>query len=765
MGILTCKRIGRRQLASVPLRPGRLGLLLFLCLIVSLTPASGADAGPKRVLILYSDGRNFAPWAVIASAFQTELAEHSGLPIEFCEVSLPGPVFERGEADEPTVKYLQTLFGGRKPDLIVPFGGSAVRFALRLRQIFPSTPLLLASVQERYLKTVTLDANTATVAARLDFPGQIEHIRRILPSTTNIVVVLGSSKLEVFVKQELQREFAIFTNRLGLTWLDQYTLAQMQKEVGHLPPHTVIYCIALLADGAGVPYEYDKVIKALRATANAPMESMCESALGLGIVGGPLTDSVAEGQKSARVAVRILNGERAGDIHVPAPTVSTPIYDWRELQRWNISESRLPPGSVIKFREPTIWARYGNWMIGGVAALVIQGVLIGALVANLAKRRKAERSLRQSEEHVRESEGKFLVMANSTPVMMWVSGLDKGCTFCNQAWLEFTGRPLKEQLGSGWAESVHPQDRAGCRELCKEAFDARQPFTMEYRVRRHDGQYRWISDHGVPRYDSEQNFLGFIGSCVDVTEKKEAEGKAQRSQEELEHVSRVSILGELAGSLAHELSQPLTAVVTSAEAAQRMMDGNHRNDEELRDTLMDVVVEGRRAGGIIAGMRAMLNKAPGQMEAQDLNVAVREVLEMMHGDLVNRRVTPVLRLGSRLPPVMAQGVQLRQVLLNLVMNACDAMSDLTAGQRQLTIETRRSNGHEVEILVADNGPGFSQEILQHLFEPFHTTKPKGLGLGLAICRSIIEAHGGQLVASNKNGSGATLTLTLPAESE
>jgi PAS domain S-box-containing protein len=404
-------------------------------------------------------------------------------------------------------------------------------------------------------------------------------------------------------------------------------------------------------------------------------------------------------------------------------------------------------------------------MIGGVAALVIQGVLIGALVANLAKRRKAERSLRQSEEHVRESEGKFLVMANSTPVMMWVSGLDKGCTFCNQAWLEFTGRPLKEQLGSGWAESVHPQDRAGCRELCKEAFDARQPFTMEYRVRRHDGQYRWISDHGVPRYDSEQNFLGFIGSCVDVTEKKEAEGKAQRSQEELEHVSRVSILGELAGSLAHELSQPLTAVVTSAEAAQRMMDGNHRNDEELRDTLMDVVVEGRRAGGIIAGMRAMLNKAPGQMEAQDLNVAVREVLEMMHGDLVNRRVTPVLRLGSRLPPVMAQGVQLRQVLLNLVMNACDAMSDLTAGQRQLTIETRRSNGHEVEILVADNGPGFSQEILQHLFEPFHTTKPKGLGLGLAICRSIIEAHGGQLVASNKNGSGATLTLTLPAESE
>jgi C4-dicarboxylate-specific signal transduction histidine kinase len=229
----------------------------------------------------------------------------------------------------------------------------------------------------------------------------------------------------------------------------------------------------------------------------------------------------------------------------------------------------------------------------------------------------------------------------------------------------------------------------------------------------------------------------------------------------LAHVSRVSILGELAGSLAHELSQPLTAVVSSAEAAQRMMNGDRRNDEELRDTLKDVVEEGRRAGGIIAGMRAMLNKAPGQMEAQHLNVAVKEVLEMVHSDLVNKRVTKVLRLDPQLPPVMAHGVQLRQVLLNLVMNACDAMSDVTVGQRQLTIESRRITTHEVEVLVADNGPGFPEEILQHLFEPFHTTKAEGLGLGLAICRSIIAAHGGRLVAGNENGRGATVRLTLP----
>jgi PAS domain S-box-containing protein len=366
-----------------------------------------------------------------------------------------------------------------------------------------------------------------------------------------------------------------------------------------------------------------------------------------------------------------------------------------------------------------------------------------------------------AEERARESEGRFLVMANSTPVIMWASGLDKSCTFCNKAWLDFTGRPLGEQLGYGWAESIHPEDRAGCIKTCSEAFDARQPFTQEYRVRRYDGQYRWVSDHGVPRYDEQQNFLGFMGSCVDVTERKEAETEAQRSREELAHVSRISTLGELAGSLAHELSQPLTAVVSSAEAAQRMMNGDARSDVELRDTLKDVVEEGQRAGEIIAGMRAMLNKAPGQMEAQDVNVAVRAVLEMVHSDLVNRRVTTVLRLDPLLPHVTAHGVQLRQVLLNLVMNACDAMSDVTAEQRQLTIESRCITTEELEILVADNGPGFSKEILQHLFEPFHTTKPKGLGLGLAICRSIIAAHGGRLAAGNENGRGATARLTLP----
>jgi len=267
----------------------------------------------------------------------------------------------------------------------------------------------------------------------------------------------------------------------------------------------------------------------------------------------------------------------------------------------------------------------------------------------------------------------------------------------------------------------------------------------------------------VPRYDAQQNFLGFIGSCVDVTERKEAEAELQRSREELAHVSRVSTLGELTASLAHELNQPLTAILSNAAAAQFLINGGRMNDEDVHDALTEITEEGQRAGEIIAGMRAMLRKESGQMVTQDVNVAVRDVIEMVNSDLVRRRVTPVLRLEPLLPQVKADSVQLRQVLLNLVMNACDAMSEVTVEQRQLMMETRRSTAQEVEVVVADNGPGFSKDILQHLFQPFQTTKPKGLGMGLAICRSIIKAHGGRLVAANENGRGATLRLTLPTE--
>jgi PAS domain S-box-containing protein len=580
--------------------------------------------------------------------------------------------------------------------------------------------------------------------------------------------------------------------------------------------------------------------------ANAPVNAIYEEQLGLGIVGGRLYRAEIEGTEAARVAIQILHGEPATNF---APQFIRPIgaqYDGRELQRWNISENRLPRGSVVKFRESTSWKRHGGWVIAGVSVFVLQGLLIGNLVANLARRRKAERSLRESEERMklaadagnlrlwewetatdrawvggplvdqigprntgpihftdlfqsvhpddrsgvdlalekclkgdgqfenvhrrilpdgkviwiavrgrvefdhahkplgmrgismditsrkeaeeraRESEGRFLVMANSTPVIMWASGLDKSCTFCNQAWLDFTGRPLEGQLGTGWAECLHPEDRAGCVKLIGEAFDARQPFTMEYRVRRYDGQYRWISDHGVPRYDAQQNFLGYMGSCVDITEQKRAEEDALRMREELAHVSRVSTLAELGGALAHELNQPLTAILSNAQAAVRFLDSGTASIGELREILSDIVQEDRRAGEVIVRMRAMLKKEDARMAPEDVNEIVREVLGMLRSELLIRKVMPITRLTAQLPLVRGDRVRLQQVLMNLIVNACDAMAAVPLPERQVTIQSEGAEDGFVQISVADRGSGFSVNGSAEMFEAFHTTKPDGL---------------------------------------
>jgi PAS domain S-box-containing protein len=865
---------------------GSFFVICGFCLVLLMAGASGeATERPRRVLMLYSYGRNLSPYSTVISAFKTEMAEQSKVPLEFHEVSLAAQQVTGDEPDQPTIKYLQTLSATHMPDLMVTWGKPAARFALRLRsQLYPSAPLLLTLIDTRYLKAFTLDTNTAVVASQWDLPKLIEPVLRVLPATTNVAVVIGGSRVEAVWKHEMQRGWAGFTNRLAFMWLNQCSLEEMRQKVGQLPPHTVIVYVSLFVDAAGVPREYDTAIKILHKAANAPMVGLYEEALGLGILGGPMRNLQNQGRESGRAAARILSGEAPAIIHASVVTIGTPVYDWRELRRWNISEDRLPPGSIVKYRARTTWERYRFWIITGVSGLLVEAALIAGLLLNLARRRKAECLMRDSEErmelaasaaqlgiwewdfasdkvwldgrsrermgpigerdsgysrflrtvhpddrdsvakavasaisgdgnyeHVhrrvvsdgqirwiaararvefdaerkpvrmrgvgmditarklaeeqaRESERQFLLIANSTPVFIWTSGRDKLCTFVNRAWLEFRGRTLEQELGNVWAEGVHPEDIANCLNTYVEAFEARQPFTMEYRWRRHDGSYRWVTVHGAPRHDVQKNFLGYVGSCVDVTERKEAEMQAQRSREELAHVGRVSTLGELAGSLAHELNQPLSAILTNVEVAKLLVEGKS-NDEEVRDALTDIGKQGQRAGEIIAGIRGMLKKEPGQLVDLDLNVAVRAVLEMVRHDLASRGVRAVLQLDPKLPAVKGHGVQLRQVVLNLVMNACDAMSDTPASARELTIVSRRVATDEVEVSVTDSGSGFPEQVLLHAFEPFHSTKAKGLGLGLAICRSIIIGHGGRLTAANNSGKGATVRFILPARGQ
>jgi C4-dicarboxylate-specific signal transduction histidine kinase len=249
----------------------------------------------------------------------------------------------------------------------------------------------------------------------------------------------------------------------------------------------------------------------------------------------------------------------------------------------------------------------------------------------------------------------------------------------------------------------------------------------------------------------------------DLTEQRRAQAEAQEQRMEVAHLSRVAMLGELSGALAHELNQPLTAILANARAAQRLLRLSSPDLAELRDILEDIADDDRRAGEVIQRLRAFLRKGDMQPGHLDLNAVVTEVLALVHSDLIQRRVTVDARLATALPTVFADRVQLQQVLLNLLLNACDAMTADSSGEKRVTIQTAETATGGVELSVADQGTGIAPDEMERVFEPFVTSKPHGLGLGLAICRSIVTAHGGRLWAENNEEGGATFNLVLSGE--
>jgi PAS domain S-box-containing protein len=495
---------------------------------------------------------------------------------------------------------------------------------------------------------------------------------------------------------------------------------------------------------------------------------------------------------------------------------------------------------------------------------------------------------RTGETVLRESESRFRIVADAAPVLIWMAGVDKLCTFFNKPWLEFTGRSVEQELGNGWAEGVHADDLQRCLETYTEAFDARKPFVMQYRLRRRDGEYRWVSDDGVPRYDTLGQFAGYIGSCVDITEllKKEealrefeervtlaaraanlgvwemdtttneiwmsdmartlyqfdpkrrvdhaalqdrvhpedrelrnsavktavetqseyeieyrlllpdgtlrwiggrgrcvtgenrkgarligvsiditprklAEAEARQYHEQVGHLSRVAAVGELAASIAHEVNQPLSGIISNAGAGRRLLDRGDVELRELQDLFDDIVADGRRAGDVIRGVQSMVRKGAPARQRVNLNDLVINVARMINPAATLQSCEVETLLEPNLPPVEADPIQLQQVLLNLVINSFDAMRDTPLSSRKVVIVTERNADDAIRASVRDYGVGISEEARDQIFDHFFTTKAQGLGMGLAIVRSIVESHGGTVGGENVADGGAQFQFVLP----
>ena len=968
------------------------GLVLLLAAQAAAAPIGPADRdrdrhGPSRyVLLLHAYPRLSPPVIRLDEAFRDTLEAESPFPVYFYTEYLDLTLFDGDVPQRELHALLRRKYGSHDIDLIVAAGSRALRVALQNRaDLFSGAPVVFLSVDRSSVSDLRLSVDVTGTWQRQNWTETLDLARRLQPGIRRAVVISGSAPSDLVWQTAARQQLAAIPGGLEVSYMTGASIQQITTRVASLTEDTVVLMGAFVRDATGQTFNTRDAIARIARASSVPVYVLQDHAVGAGSVGGDVVDYEAHGRTGARLAFRVLSGER------PDPTdaeTTRPMVDWREIQRWGLDERRLPPGTDVLFREPSLWERHRGLIIGAAALLLLQSALITALLVHRVQRRRVRRALaerlrfetllsdlsamfaagpvtevdqqigiglrrivedlgadratvgtlsassdlvlathswtregvtplresirgvavpwivsqvrrgqvvalrrladlppeatadrecltrlgtrstvvvplvvggavtatlsvgmlreerpwpdeliprlrllaavfasalarQQAERAVRESEERFRRMADSAPMMVWFSGVDGRRTYVNQRWLDFTGRSLGLELGETWMESVHPDDWSDLERTLASALATERPFTMEYRLRRRDGEYRWVLDHGVPRRSDSGAVLGYVGSAVDVTQlraaqralletdllrsaifgalyghvaaldkrgriiavnrawgrfalenggnpvrvsvganyldvcrdaaesgdqeagrildalrkvlagatplqleyvlrtptgerwfemtaeplrrpeggalvthvdvtrRRQAEGEAERQREELAHVLRTTTLGELAASLAHEINQPLAAIVANAQATRRLLDAGRASRPGVIEALSDIVADAKRASQVIRRLRALFRREHVDRHPVDVNELVEEVVRLLRHDTERQRISVHCALTPGLPKVPGDPVQIQQVLLNLLLNAREAIAAAGEGPREIRIETAR----------------------------------------------------------------------------
>jgi PAS domain S-box-containing protein len=376
------------------------------------------------------------------------------------------------------------------------------------------------------------------------------------------------------------------------------------------------------------------------------------------------------------------------------------------------------------------------------------------VVRDITKRKQAEEKLRESERSLR-------LLTEAIPQLIWSATPDGAMDYCNRQLLKYTGKTLDEIHGDGWVNFLHPEDAGHITESWRTTVKTGKPFEVECRLRRADGQFRWTVSRGMPLRDGDGAIIRWYGTCTDMDDWKRAEGALRETQGELAHLNRVMTVGELTSSIAHEINQPLAAIVMNGNAALRWLALDPPDVARALSSAESIIRDGDRASQVISRIRALLKKTPSAKSTLDVGELVREVIALTRHELTGNKVILRTDLEPALLHVSCDRIQLQQVMINLTVNAVDAMRGVKGGRRELLIAAVKESGGAVRVTVSDTGGGFDPEDAERLFDAFYTTKSEGMGMGLAISRSIVEAHGGRLWAEPNERGGATFHFTLP----
>ena len=732
-------------------------LLWFFWALLSFLSCSGRaqqTARPIRVLVLYWDDRDHPFNIDFARAFRTALESAAPGGVEYYAEYLESTRFPGVRQAELLRDYILAKYAGRAIDVVVANGAPAVDFLFEYRsKIFQSVPIVFVTSHPPDPSQLRLGAGATGVIYVTGYRQTLDLALKLHPGTKR-VFILSSTLASSESWEQLARGALQGFHGADITYLTDLPLEELKTRLRTLPQHSIVlYVWERLPNRIGKILETTEVLAEIAPSVRVPMYGMSNVNVGRGIVGGYVWTTETRMQKMAELIFKVTKGARAADIPVEnAPIV--PVFDWRELQRWGIPQSLLPPDSVIRFRELTFWQQYKSRIAAVGLVLLFQTILIGTL---LVERRRALRIAAA----LQESEARFRNMADTAPVLIWVSGPDKLCTFFNKAWLTFAGRSMEQELGNGWAARLHPDDLDRWSTTYSFSFSSHFPFQMEYRLRGTDGEYRSFLCAGVPRFKKDGGFAGYIGSSLDITDLK-------RAQETVLVGQKLESMGQLASGIAHDFNNLLGGILTSAELALTERAESLDCDEEL----LRIKAAALAGAQIVRELMIFGARDNPAFEPVDCSLLAREMIQVLKVS-ISKSATLTTDLADNLGMVYGNAAQIRQLIMNLVINASQAIGERKGKIRVATRTLSRDRGAPrpaladlpeddyLELEVSDTGSGMTEDVKARIFDPFFTTKREGRGLGLAVVQGIVRTHGGAINVASAPGAGTRIRVFLP----
>jgi PAS domain S-box-containing protein len=733
-------------------------LMTAVVLFFSIVPVCSGEEfkapALKRLLVLYSFHEGL-PWEdALDRRLRKTLASKSTFPIDLNAEHTDLVDYNDAAYINVLVDLYRHKYRKSGMNLVIGVGDEA---ASLLRdhgdELFPETPMLYVLTKRSTAEQDFVKPRIRVLFWGVDIPGNLELVARILPETRHLYIVAGTSITDRELLNIARRSVRQDADRFSIEYLTNISADELIRRASRLPDNSAILFLAFFRDADGKSFVPRQLLSKMSKKANAPVFGISDTYVGHGIVGGKMASAELHGERCAEIALEILEGRPTSAV-APEYMHNPLMFDWREFQRWGLEESDLPPGSIVRFRDETLWGQYRWWVIATLTFIGLQTLLITALFHHLSLRKQAEASLAQSESNLKKAQeiGRIGSMRYDIQhdEVTWSAGAREIFGVTSDSKLNY----------QAFMRLIHPDDRNRVNAGWQDALNEK-PYDLEHRILV-GATVKWVRAKFELEFDKTGQARTALGIVQDITARKQNEEEVSSFRRKLAHVSRVYTVGELSQNLAHEINQPLAAIMVNAEAGQQLLGCEPPDLAEVNMVLDDILADNRRAQAVIRRIRQLVKDTPPAFTLIDLNGMAAETAQLLTAEAISKGVAIQLDLAPDLPSVRGDPVQLQQVVLNLLVNALEALTQNQSGPKRIKVETGRESEGSVRICVVDTGPGITPEVMERLFKPFFTTKAQGLGVGLSISRSILNAHGGHLGIASNLGKGAMFCCRLPA---